>query len=504
MPPTKSPAVKKRPTRPSNDDTPLSLPQLLKVLTSSTSKHALTMSQAMAAAAKLVPKGYTSMAKLTRLTMQDLATTVGIEDAEVRKRIVALSSASSASVSSGEQSPYKRRRRDADLDSPLPSPATKRQHDRARAEVAQDLDFDEIQAEQVHTHASSVLSRLFTHENARLFVLLLLLPITQTLELKSVITNRAPVMTAWATIVAERLGFSRQEALSIGKQLLFSHSSFPRSMLRPLTTVKLFADTAQVYTDMNASSKGVSIGIFDRSKLEAGGGPSQPFVELMGRKASSLQAVPVMSTRTGEWRAMSHGQTIDPQQAFSYIQRNFRQQMGAVMGKSAGLGAFRILATSYSPNELNEMGYSLYCDFRPTVEQWGEKAEMKLVDVLNLQKWKMRGSRDPKDLAQPQDEQQHQQQQQQNTDDFRTVGTYSSSDGLRVVKVEDEQGQSLVLSGHQSSELQDVKPDSTSLAGPSFPEEKQRPTSTVESCALDEFDTLLDDGNDEAFATLDV
>lgn len=29
--------------------------------------------------------------------------------------------------------------------------------------------------------------------------------------------NRAPVMTAWATIVLERLGFERAEALSVGE-----------------------------------------------------------------------------------------------------------------------------------------------------------------------------------------------------------------------------------------------------------------------------------------------
>lgn len=33
---------------------------------------------------------------------------------------------------------------------------------------------------------------------------------------KSAIVNRAPVMMAWACVVAERLSFSREEALSIG------------------------------------------------------------------------------------------------------------------------------------------------------------------------------------------------------------------------------------------------------------------------------------------------
>jgi hypothetical protein len=42
------------------------------------------------------------------------------------------------------------------------------------------------------------------------------------LRLKSAIVNRAPVMMAWACVVAERLGFSREEALSIGKPHLLS------------------------------------------------------------------------------------------------------------------------------------------------------------------------------------------------------------------------------------------------------------------------------------------
>jgi hypothetical protein len=37
-----------------------------------------------------------------------------------------------------------------------------------------------------------------------------------TLKHKSTVVNRAPVMMAWACVVAERLGFTREEALSIG------------------------------------------------------------------------------------------------------------------------------------------------------------------------------------------------------------------------------------------------------------------------------------------------
>jgi hypothetical protein len=34
---------------------------------------------------------------------------------------------------------------------------------------------------------------------------------------QNILINRAPVLTLWATTVAERLGFNRDEALSLGK-----------------------------------------------------------------------------------------------------------------------------------------------------------------------------------------------------------------------------------------------------------------------------------------------
>ena len=50
---------------------------------------------------------------------------------------------------------------------------------------------------------------------------------------KFAIINRAPIMTAWSFIVAERLGFQREEALSIGAFLLphCPSSKTPRSQL---------------------------------------------------------------------------------------------------------------------------------------------------------------------------------------------------------------------------------------------------------------------------------
>ena len=51
---------------------------------------------------------------------------------------------------------------------------------------------------------------------------------------------------------------------------------------------------ASVYTEMNAISKGVAIGMYDESKkdgVEASKGGSQPYVDLMGRRYGKLAPV---------------------------------------------------------------------------------------------------------------------------------------------------------------------------------------------------------------------
>lgn len=83
-------------------------------------------------------------------------------------------------------------------------------------------------------------------------------------------------MTAWSTIVAERMGFEREEALSIG--ILASNV-----ILCPLNLCVL----ASSYTEMNAIAKGVSLGIYKDGKqkgLEAVKGGTQPYVDIMGRR----------------------------------------------------------------------------------------------------------------------------------------------------------------------------------------------------------------------------
>ena len=44
-----------------------------------------------------------------------------------------------------------------------------------------------------------------------------LTPSSQAIKSKYTVINRAPIMMAWAFVVAERMGFQREEALSIGR-----------------------------------------------------------------------------------------------------------------------------------------------------------------------------------------------------------------------------------------------------------------------------------------------
>lgn len=85
--------------------------------------------------------------------------------------------------------------------------------------------------------------------------------------------NRAPVMTAWAMVVAERMGFKREEALSIGRAYIYV-----------LVHISSYTPPASAYTELNATSKGISLGLFDEEKGKDTLSGGQPYVELMGRK----------------------------------------------------------------------------------------------------------------------------------------------------------------------------------------------------------------------------
>ena len=164
--------------------------------------------------------------------------------------------------------------------------------------------------------------------------------------------NRAPVMTLWAAVVAELLGFDRDEALTLGKTV----------------------------AGLNAQAKGQSLGIFkpaEHRTEEARKKPEgEPFsVELLGR------AVPVVSTPDGV-RATSKGKPVQPAKVQDYLQRRFGDALPEVRAAMADL------AMAFAPDELVERAYDLYVGFRPGIPAgkrgWGAKGPLDTDRIRSL------------------------------------------------------------------------------------------------------------------------
>lgn len=159
--------------------------------------------------------------------------------------------------------------------------------------------------------------------------------------------NRAPVLTLWAAVVAGRLGFDRDEALTMGR----------------------------VVAGLNAYAKGKSLGLFkpapaevrrERDRLREG---VEMHVDLLHR------AVPVTMTADG-LRALSKGKPIAPESVQRYLEGKFGDALGAVEQ------AMQTLAASRDPGELARSAYSLYEAFRPEVPAgvrgWGAAGVLDL------------------------------------------------------------------------------------------------------------------------------
>jgi hypothetical protein len=166
--------------------------------------------------------------------------------------------------------------------------------------------------------------------------------------------NRAPVLTLWAVIVAERLGYKREEALTLGKAL----------------------------AGLNAQSKGQNLGIFQPSSAKpAKASASKPApsstVELMSRQ------IRVYKTRSG-LRAADKDKAADPASVERYLTVKFGDALPAAQE------AMKKLAQSYPPKELSAHAFALYEVFRPEIPSgtkgWGAKGELDLARIEELAK----------------------------------------------------------------------------------------------------------------------
>jgi hypothetical protein len=169
-----------------------------------------------------------------------------------------------------------------------------------------------------------------------------------------ILINRAPVLTLWASVVAERLGFDRAAALTLGKAM----------------------------AGITAQSKGRHLGIFKPAKAADGipkkAGLGEEFwVEIVGRP------IPAKHTKDGV-RAVVKDQPIDPAGVERYLAQKFGEDLEKVRRAMAQL------ARTFTPAELANEAYSLYARFRPGIPTgeagWGAKGRLDLDVIRSLAK----------------------------------------------------------------------------------------------------------------------
>ena len=168
--------------------------------------------------------------------------------------------------------------------------------------------------------------------------------------------NRAPVLTLWAAVVAERLGHTRQEALTLGKAL----------------------------AGLNAQSKGRQLGIYeDKSAEEKEKEKREARADDVSSVAILGRAIPVVKTPQG-MRAAARGEALDPESVQAYLERKFGDEL------EASRAALEHLAKAYTPPELEARAFDLYVKFRPEIPEgkkgWGAKGEFDLDYVRSLAK----------------------------------------------------------------------------------------------------------------------
>jgi hypothetical protein len=171
---------------------------------------------------------------------------------------------------------------------------------------------------------------------------------------KKIKINRAPVLTLWAAVVAERLGYDEETALTLGKAV----------------------------AGLNAQSKGKKLGIYEEKsedekkedkKKEKAAKPE--FIELLGR------GVPAVKTPRG-LRAAIKGEPIHAGSVQAYLETKFKDDLADTRK------AMQKLAKAYTPKQLGSKAYDLYEKFRPEIPEgkkgWGAKGELDLDYIRSL------------------------------------------------------------------------------------------------------------------------
>lgn len=165
--------------------------------------------------------------------------------------------------------------------------------------------------------------------------------------------DRPPVLTLWASVVAELLEYPPEASLTLGR---FVAGSSARAKARRL---------------------GISDEKKDTEERHARAGelkPRRQTVRLLGRD------IPVPPADDGTLRAEDDGRPASSKSVQSYVARAFGDRLGEARVAMEALGA------SLPREELNRVGFRLYERFRPDVPEgaqgWGAKGELRVERIL--------------------------------------------------------------------------------------------------------------------------
>jgi hypothetical protein len=171
---------------------------------------------------------------------------------------------------------------------------------------------------------------------------------------RTVTINRAPVLTLWAAVVAERLGYDRDEAATLG----------------------------QAVAGMNAAAKAKAIGKFHTpQKPAATARPKAPRVGEAVEVPLCNRMVPAVHTPEG-LRALNKGKPASAESAKRYLESKFGEAL------EDARDAMTALARSLPKGGLETSAFSLYEAFRPSIPPgtrgWGAKGVLDLGRIRAL------------------------------------------------------------------------------------------------------------------------
>jgi hypothetical protein len=162
--------------------------------------------------------------------------------------------------------------------------------------------------------------------------------------------NRAPVLTLWGAVVAERLGHDHEAALTLGKAM----------------------------AGLNAQAKGRSLGVFGPRAAEADAPAAKSGLGEDGWVTLCGRPVPVRHMADGI-RAVVRDQPIEPAKVRAYLTKEFGEALEDVRSAMAAL------ADAVGAPDIEARSYALYERFRPAIPAgragWGAKG---VLDVKRM------------------------------------------------------------------------------------------------------------------------